>query len=106
VKHGYELDKALFMAALESVILHLHGLGWAHNDLTPTNVLVSEAGMPVLIDFSGCQKLGTKLVHIRGTKGWIEGEVGDHNTSEAGHDTFALGKIRVWLEDAGLRQEM
>ncbi|KAJ5397363.1 hypothetical protein N7509_005476 [Penicillium cosmopolitanum] len=100
VKHGYErLDKVLFMTALESVIQHLHGLGWAHNDLKPTNVLVSDAGMPVLIDFGGCQKLGTKLKYIRGTKGWIEGEIGDYTMSEARHDTFALGKIRAWLDD-------
>lgn len=38
------------MAALESAIQHLHGLGWTQNDLTPANILVSEAGVPVLID--------------------------------------------------------
>jgi serine/threonine protein kinase len=81
------------------VIQHLHGLGFAHNDLHPANVLVSEAGLPVLIDFEGCQKFGTKLKYIRGTTGWIEGEVGNHNISEARHDTFALEKIRAWLED-------
>jgi serine/threonine protein kinase len=96
--HG-KIDKVAFMAALESVIQHLHGLGFAHNDLQPANVLVSEAGLPVLIDFEGCQKFGTELKYIRGTKGWIEGEVGNHNISEARHDTFALEKIRAWLED-------
>ncbi|KAJ5135487.1 uncharacterized protein N7515_004765 [Penicillium bovifimosum] len=102
VQHGYEIsDKALFMAALESAISHLHGLGWAHNDLHPANVLVSEAGMPVLIDFEGCQKLGTELKYIRGNKDWIEGEIGDYATSEAQHDIFALGKIRAWLEVPG-----
>ncbi|CRG83348.1 hypothetical protein PISL3812_00699 [Talaromyces islandicus] len=55
------LDKTQFMDALESVIQHLHSLGWAHNDLTPANILVSESGAPILIDFGGCQKLGTKL---------------------------------------------
>lgn len=92
------LDKTAFMAALESAIQHLHGLGFAHNDLCPSNVLVSEAGMPVLIDFEGCQKLGTSLQYVRGTEGWIEGEIKDHHTSDARHDTFALGKIRAWLE--------
>lgn len=95
------INKARFMAALESVVQHLHGLGWAHNDLNPSNVLVGEDGMPVLIDFGGCQKLGTKLKHIRGTKGWIEGEIEDHTMSETKHDIFALGKIRAWLEDPG-----
>ena len=91
-------NQEAFMASLESAIQHLHGLGWAHNDITPSNILVSEAEEPILIDFEGCQKLGTELKHIRGTKGWIEGDIGDHNTSEAKHDIYALGKIRDWLK--------
>lgn len=102
VERGYwGLDKDAFMGALESVIHHLHGLGWAHNDLTPGNVMVSQAGLPVLIDFGGCQKVGTKLLHIRGTKEWIEGEIDGHDVSEERHDIFALGKIRSWLEENG-----
>lgn len=90
------------MDALESVIKHLHKLGWAHNDLTPGNILVSESGTPVLIDFGGCQKFATKLKYIRGTKEWIEGEIEDYTMSEAQHDIFALGKIRAWLDDPAL----
>lgn len=91
-------DQEAFMTSLESAIQHLHGLGWAHNDLTPSNILVSEAGEPILIDFEGCQKVGTKLKHIRGTRGWIEGSMEDYDTSEAKHDIDALGKIRRWLK--------
>ncbi|KAJ5573770.1 uncharacterized protein N7459_008197 [Penicillium hispanicum] len=101
IECGYKsLDNALFMTELESAIQHLHGLGWAHNDLTPTNILVSEGGKPILIDFGGCQKFGTTLTHIRGTKEWIDGETEDYTMSEAQHDISALGKIRVWLEDS------
>jgi len=103
VQRGYgTIDEVPFMAALESVIGHLHGLGYAHNDLDPSNVMVSEAGMPVLIDFDGCQKLGTELKHTRGTKDWIEGEIEDHNVSEVRHDIYALGKIRAWLDNPDL----
>lgn len=96
-----QIDKVAFMAALESVVQHLHGLGWAHNDLTPFSIMVSEAGMPVLFDFSGCQKVGTKLKYIRGTKGWIQGEIEDHTVSDVQHDFFALGMIRDWLDGKG-----
>ena len=48
------IDKKMFTGALESAILHLHSLGWAHN-INPTNVLVNESettgGTPVLMDF-------------------------------------------------------
>lgn len=36
--------------------------GWGHNDLTPANILVSEADTPVLIDFGRYQMFGTKLI--------------------------------------------
>lgn len=41
LKNGYVVeDKEHFIASLESAIHLLHSFGWAHNDLTPTNVLV------------------------------------------------------------------
>ncbi|KAJ5609800.1 hypothetical protein N7528_010367 [Penicillium herquei] len=99
MENGHELvDKTSFMTGLESVIQHLHRLGWAHNDLTPANVLVSEDNQPILIDFEGCQKFGERLTYIRGTEDWIEGKIEDYTTSEAFHDIFALGEIRDWLD--------
>ncbi|KAJ5722411.1 hypothetical protein N7488_000446 [Penicillium malachiteum] len=99
IENGHDLvNKTLFMTGLESVIRHLHALGWAHNDLTPANVLVGEDYQPLLIDFEGCQKFGEGLTYIRGTEDWIEGKIEDYTTSEARHDIFALGKIRDWLD--------
>ncbi|KAJ5605145.1 hypothetical protein N7510_010299 [Penicillium lagena] len=60
-----KFEKEPLMAALESAIQHLHTLGWAHNDLTPYNILVHRDGMPVLIDFGGCQLVGTHLKYVR-----------------------------------------
>lgn len=102
VKHGHQpaIDKDSFMTALESVLKHLHDLGWAHNDLQPGSILVGDDGRPVLTHFDGCQKIGEELKHIRGNKDWIEGDIKDHNISEVRHDTFALEKIRTWLEEA------
>jgi serine/threonine protein kinase len=93
------LDKAKFMAALESAIQHLHSIGLAHNDINPGNILIDHNGNPVLIDFGSCREIGRELGASRGTSGWIEGEMADYTTSEARHDTFALEKIRAWLEN-------
>jgi serine/threonine protein kinase len=93
-----KIEKEPFMAALGSAIQHLHALGWAHNDLTPYNILVNGDGMPVLIDFGGCQLDGTHLKYIRGTKDWIDGEIGDYLTSDAVHDVAALVKLGKWLD--------
>ncbi|KAH7401400.1 kinase-like domain-containing protein [Pyrenochaeta sp. MPI-SDFR-AT-0127] len=92
------VDKELFMQALESAIRHLHSLGWAHNDLNPSNVLVNKEAMPVLIDFGSAREIGLKLGTSRGTKGWIDGEMKDYHTSDSRHDLFALEKIRTWLD--------
>lgn len=92
------VDKELFTRALTSAIDHLHSLGFAHNDLHPGNILIGEQGLPVLIDFGSCREIGAKLGTSRGTKGWIEGGLEDYNTSEKGHDFFALDKIRGWLD--------
>lgn len=87
------------MEALRSAIDHLHTLGWAHNDLNPSNVLVAEDGSPVLIDFGSAQRIGETLSTSRGTKGWIDCEMEDYTTSDTKHDTFALNKLRSWLSN-------
>jgi len=92
------LDKKVFMEALELAIHHLHSLGWAHNDLNPGNVLVNQAGMPILIDFGSSHPIGAKLSTSRGTKGWMDEDMKDYTTSEKRHDISALLKIRAWLD--------
>ncbi|KAF4983607.1 hypothetical protein FZEAL_1016 [Fusarium zealandicum] len=100
LKNGHAIqDKQLFMESLGSAIHHLHSLGWAHNDLNPTNVLVTEDRRPILIDFGSARRIGEKLSTSRGTKGWIDCEMKDYTTSETRHDTSALTKIRTWLDN-------
>lgn len=93
------MDMEPIMQALESAVCHLHSLGWAHNDLNPSNILLDKAGMPVLIDFGSAREIGAKLGTSRGTKGWIDGEMKDYHTSDHRHDLFALEKIRTWLHN-------
>ncbi|KAI0487154.1 kinase-like domain-containing protein [Xylaria cf. heliscus] len=100
LKSGHSIqDKELFMESLGSAVRHLHSLGWAHNDINPTNVLVAEDGRPILIDFDSARKIGKKLGSSRGTKGWIDCEMKDYTTSETQHDTSALAKLRTWLRN-------
>ncbi|KAK6506487.1 hypothetical protein TWF506_011394 [Arthrobotrys conoides] len=87
------LDKDNFLGALESTVEYLHSLGLAHNDINPDNIMIKD-GMPVLIDFGGCQPFG-KRITSNGTEGWRE-EL--FFTSEKKHDNYALGKLREWFE--------
>ncbi|KAK3987158.1 kinase-like domain-containing protein [Cladorrhinum sp. PSN332] len=101
LQQGLEgLDKQTFMDKLESAILHLHSLGFAHNDLNPANVLVEEeTKQPVLIDFGSARPVGEALGTSRGTSGWIEGKIQDYTTSRKENDLFALRKMRAWIEE-------
>ncbi|ORY58484.1 kinase-like domain-containing protein [Pseudomassariella vexata] len=114
-RHPYDLNDHLknnigpvlkepFMEALGSAVNHLHSLGWAHNDLNPTNIMVNANGMPVLIDFGSAMPVGEKLGTSRGNEKWIEGSMADYDTSETSHDAFALEKIREWLEEMTLNR--
>ncbi|KAJ5467398.1 hypothetical protein N7475_005150 [Penicillium sp. IBT 31633x] len=82
------INKTAFINALKSALSHLHAQGLAHNDLSPHNVLVSQDGMPVLIDFQ----------YIRGHHKWIDGKIKDYTTSTQEHDLSALVKIVAWID--------
>lgn len=75
------IDKEKFMKALESAVHHLHSLGWAHNDINPTNIMVhcSDDGIaePILIDFNSAREIGKLLGTFRGSAGWFEGRIED-----------------------------
>ncbi|KAK8872264.1 kinase-like domain-containing protein [Apiospora arundinis] len=72
LKSGCALqNKQLFIESLKMAIYHLHSLGWAHNDLNPSNILVAEDQRPILIDFDSARRIGERLSTSRGTKGWI-----------------------------------
>ncbi|KAF4439743.1 serine/threonine protein kinase [Fusarium austroafricanum] len=100
LKSGHTIqNKEVFMKSLESAIHHLHSIGWAHNDLKPSNVLVAEDRRPILIDFGSARRIREKLSTSRSTKGWIDCEMKDYTTSETRHNTSALTKLHTWLDN-------
>jgi serine/threonine protein kinase len=68
----------------------------AHNDLNPRNILVNEAGMPVLIDFGSPHEMSKKLTTSRGTKGWDRREYeGQYHVGEAPRHIRSFQDMRV-----------
>ena len=90
--HGF--NKRLCMDGIKSGVEHLHSLGYAHNDLNPSNIMVSEDDTPIIIDLGSCKRFGKALIS-GGTCGWIDE---DFTTSERRHDEAALTKLWEWLE--------
>ncbi|KAJ7210774.1 hypothetical protein GGX14DRAFT_624906 [Mycena pura] len=48
-----------FLDGVEDALKHLHSLGC--NDINPSNIMLSKAGDPIVIDFDSCLQLGQKL---------------------------------------------
>ena len=47
------IDEQLFLRLMD-VVRELHGLGFAHGNLRPNNILIKDGSDPVLIDFETC----------------------------------------------------
>ncbi|KAF1955437.1 hypothetical protein CC80DRAFT_594199 [Byssothecium circinans] len=92
------IDKKSWMDGIESAVKHLHGLGLAHNDLNPANIMLDEHKKEaIVIDLGSCKAFGEQLLSA-GTEGWVDEFF---STSERRHDEAALKKIWAWLESDG-----
>lgn len=87
-------DAALFLQHIHAGVAHLHGLGLAHNDLNPENIMMDEQDRPVIIDMGSAKRFGEHMSQ-GGTPDWNDG-FGE--VSSRGNDEIGLEKIREWLE--------
>ncbi|AEO71884.1 uncharacterized protein THITE_2133171 [Thermothielavioides terrestris NRRL 8126] len=97
------LDKDMFLAVVDSAVKFLHSLRLAHNNVSPDNIVVREAGdgscWPVLIGFGSCAPLGAQLVSS-GKPGFAKPEDKSPLISHKKNDEIALARLREWWEDA------
>ncbi|CAI6101434.1 unnamed protein product [Clonostachys chloroleuca] len=79
---------------LRSALQHLHALGFAHNDVTPANIMLDDEDRPVIIDFDSARALGASLEGVKRTYPWY-----DPNASCVApeNDLLALDEIETWL---------
>jgi serine/threonine protein kinase len=89
------LDADAIMAGLESALSFIHGLGLAHNDVSPYNVMLGKQGEAVLIDFGSCGPWG-KLLQSAGTVGFCDGFT---RFSKRENDEYSVRKVREWMEE-------
>jgi len=86
-------------ADISAAVEHIHSLGYAHNDIDPSNIMFDGQGRVVLIDFDSCAKEGVE--HWKGgTDGWMR------TVSEEGlfcpsrlNDYHSLAVLKEFLED-------
>ncbi|KAF5021201.1 hypothetical protein F66182_6761 [Fusarium sp. NRRL 66182] len=95
VRSSKAVDIEGCLLGIENGIQHLHGLGYVHNDLNPSNIMM-EGDVPIIIDMDSCQLEGAKIGVKGGTVGWASCESG---YAERKNDIDALSKIRSYLEE-------
>jgi len=83
-----------YLPGIEAGILQLHSLGIIHNDLNPSNVMITEDDTPVIIGFDSSSAPGTSLDKAKRTYGWFDPDMG---VSRESNDLDALAELRVWL---------
>lgn len=87
--------KASLIGILQA-IQHLHSLGLVHNDITPANIMFTEDGTPVLIDFDSCRLVGESLRDTE-TKRTHEWHNPDVKTALEKNDLDAFTELTTWL---------
>ncbi|KAF9067942.1 kinase-like domain-containing protein [Rhodocollybia butyracea] len=98
------IDSSVVIDGIRKGIEHLHALGYVHNDINPANILLNSRMEPVIADFDSCQKVGVSLKSSgkAGTFQW------DHESdvSMPQNDFFGLEKIKQWLEENNMKEDL
>ncbi|PSR84384.1 kinase-like domain-containing protein [Coniella lustricola] len=92
-----------WMEQVEAGATHLHTLGFAHNDISPSNIMFTETGHIKLIDLDACAPLGSRLAkggYVTGWKGPFGGKSDQYKHSSVDCDKMAIQEIRGYLEEA------
>lgn len=91
-------DYGCVLADIEKGIKHLHSLGWVHNDINPSNIMI-ENHRAIIIDFGSCRKLGESLKDVGRTYEWYDEKV-QHSLFD--NDLNSLEEILLVHEHSNL----
>ncbi|KAF2453056.1 hypothetical protein BDY21DRAFT_145843 [Lineolata rhizophorae] len=80
------------MDGIRGVVGHLHSLGFAHNDLNPTNIALDGDDNPIILGFGSCKRFDEQLLSS-GTYGWTDE---CYATSARQHDESVIQKLEAW----------
>jgi serine/threonine protein kinase len=83
-----------WLLPLRAAVDHLHSIGYVHNDITPSNIMLDSRGQPVIIDFGSMCRVGESLVSYKRTMEWHDQSV-SHARLSNDHD--ALRELETWL---------
>jgi serine/threonine protein kinase len=86
---------------LASALAALHDAGVIHGDVSPTNVVFTAEGKPMLTDFEAARLIGESHPPlVAGTPGFVAPEVGAGKVPSPASDVYGLGAL-AWLALSG-----
>ncbi len=78
-------------------LAHMHGRGYVHADIKPTNILVTDDGVVKIIDLGQACPVGTVKKRIQGTPGYMAPEQAHRDAVTAQTDIYNLGATMYWI---------
>lgn len=84
-----------FIEDMADVLCYLHGRGFIHNDIKPSNIVMDSDGRAVLTDLGAVTKSCSSLdpAHIGGSSGYIPPDFIDKRTRGMPGDMWAFGIV-------------
>ncbi|WP_156339259.1 serine/threonine protein kinase [Chondromyces crocatus] len=71
----------------------LHAAGWVHGDVTPSNVIVDDAGEARLLDLGIARHIGERRAEVAGKPGYVAPEAALPGAASTAEDAFGLGVV-------------
>ncbi len=78
-------------------LAHMHGRGFIHADVKPSNILVSEHGQVKIIDLGQGCRTGTVKKRIQGTPGYMAPEQAHRQSITPKTDIYNFGATMYWV---------
>ncbi|MHC4948367.1 MAG: serine/threonine-protein kinase [Planctomycetota bacterium] len=103
---GQPLDQRLPKNYLQAVsvfrqvaraLAHMHGRGFVHADMKPSNILVTEKNRVKVIDLGQACPIGTVKKRIQGTPGYMAPEQAHRQSITPRTDIYNFGATMYWV---------
>ncbi|MCI0363614.1 MAG: serine/threonine protein kinase [Phycisphaerales bacterium] len=78
-------------------LAHMHGRGYVHADIKPSNILVTEDDQVKIIDLGQGCPIGTVKKRIQGTPGYMAPEQAHRQTITERTDIYNFGAMMYWV---------
>jgi serine/threonine-protein kinase len=90
-------EAARIFAEVARGLEHMHQRGFVHADLKPTNILITAARQPKVIDLGQACGIGTVKERIQGTPGYMAPEQAHREAITPATDTYNFGATLYWV---------